>query len=187
MPYCTHCGHELNASDRFCANCGTKVAGAPDTEEETARPRSAFERTTQRFSAKATTAWRNAMDTEDHTADFEEDDIAQNSGFALIAYLGPFLLVPLFGSGKSRFARFHINQSLCLIVSFLVYSLLLALALALLQWIPGFDTVFATAYHWLEIIGGVGTILLALRGIYNANHGLARELPFVGRFQLIHP
>ena len=30
MPYCTSCGKEISASDRFCAHCGEPVAKAAD-------------------------------------------------------------------------------------------------------------------------------------------------------------
>ena len=37
--YCRECGSELASDARFCANCGTSVAGPPDGADEAPKPR----------------------------------------------------------------------------------------------------------------------------------------------------
>jgi len=37
--YCSQCGSELASDARFCANCGTSVAGPPDGADEAPKPR----------------------------------------------------------------------------------------------------------------------------------------------------
>ena len=185
MPYCSQCGSQVRSEDRFCSQCGAPVntAKAAEGPPEPEGP-SPFEERTREFSQRAQTAYRKAMDTTDHTADYTVEDISENSGFALLSYLGLFLIVPLIGARDSRFARFHVNQGLCLFLAIALYSILLSVMLALVQWVPVLSDAFRTIYVVLQWAGIAAAVLLAALGIWNANHGLARDLPLVGSFRL---
>lgn len=185
MPYCSQCGNKVRPEDRFCSQCGAPVNTAKAAEgAEAPEGPSPFEEKTREFSQRAQTAYRKAMDTTDHTADYTVEDISENSGFALLSYLGLFLIVPLIGARDSRFARFHVNQGLCLFLALALYSILISVMLALVQWVPVLSDAFRTIYVVLQWAGIAAAVLLAALGIWNANHGLARDLPLVGSFRL---
>lgn len=119
--------------------------------------------------------------TEDRTAQFGQADIAQNRGRAACAYLGVFVLVPLFTAKDSGFARFHANQGLALLVASLAYNVLAGILAA---------AVFGVAWGLYPVWQAVrffGMIfpVLAIVGICNAARGKAKELPVIGRLRLL--
>ncbi len=51
----------------------------------------------------------NLNNTADTTAEFDHNDISANKGMAILAYLDPLVLIPIFAEKGSKFARFHSN------------------------------------------------------------------------------
>ena len=70
----------------------------------------------------------NFINTPDTTAQFDPQDIELNNRLSLLSYLGILVLVPIFLVKRSRFARFHANQGLVLLIAGIVSDL------ALLAW-----------------------------------------------------
>ena len=103
--FCSKCGKELPDEAKFCPACGATTDGTQQTAEKT------VENTVEAFT-----------DTADTTAQFAPEDIAQNKGMAILSYLSILVLIPLFAAKDSRFARFHANQGLVLLVSEVVWS-----------------------------------------------------------------
>lgn len=68
----------------------------------------------------------------DHTAEFDEDDIAENKVVAMAAYLlGPLgVIIALLGGQSSPYAAFHMRQGL----KFLIVEALLTIIAVLLCW-----------------------------------------------------
>ena len=88
---------------------------------------------------------------------------------AVLAYLGILVLVPLLAAKESKFARFHTNQGLilliCSIVSFFIGKVP---SIAFISWILN-----------------IAILILAIIGIINAVKGETKELPLVGKFTII--
>lgn len=140
-----------------------------DFEDKAKEAAAAAKEAAQKAGAAAREGFEKAMDTEDTTAQYDPDDIEKNKILALFAYLGILILVPVFGAKDSRFARFHINQGLIL--------LLCEVACSVLSAIPVLGFVF--------IIVNVMLFVLAIMGIINTATGKAKELPLIGKFKLV--
>ena len=64
----------------------------------------------------------NGLNTADTTADYDADDIKNNTVMGVLAYLGILVLIPAFAAKESRFARFHANQGLILFIAEVIYG-----------------------------------------------------------------
>ena len=54
----------------------------------------------------------------------EQKDIEDNKFMSVLAYLGLFVLIPIFAAKDSDFARFHSNQGLVLLITGFIISLI---------------------------------------------------------------
>lgn len=101
---------------------------------------------------------------------FDPADINSNKVMSVFAYLGIFVLIPLIAAKESKFARFHANQGLilllCWIVSFVIGKIP---GLAFVAWI-------------LNII----LLVLAIIGIINVVKGETKQLPIIGKYKIIN-
>lgn len=102
--------------------------------------------------------------------DLEKFDIKNNKIFGIISYLGPLLLLSLFKAKDSNFAKFHANQG---IIS------------ALLFLISGLSFLIKNIGNALGIILIFFSLSITMIGIYNASKGLKKELPIVGKIQIL--
>jgi uncharacterized membrane protein len=97
------------------------------------------------------------------------DDASSNKVMAILAYFGILVLIPLFAAKESKFARFHVNQGLilliCSVVTFVIGK------------IPGLG--------FLVWILDIAILVYAIIGIINAAKGQAKELPYIGKFKII--
>ncbi len=97
------------------------------------------------------------------------DDASSNKVMAILAYFGILVLIPLFAAKESKFARFHVNQGLilliCSVVTFVIGR------------IPGLG--------FLVWILDIAILVYAIIGIVNAAKGQAKELPYIGKFKII--
>ena len=109
------------------------------------------------------------LDTEDQTAEFTGDDISKNKVMAILAYLGILVLIPIFCAKESKFARFHANQGLILLICVVLC--------AILSNVP--------VIKWFTWILELAIAVLIIVGILNAAKGKAKRLPVIGSFDLI--
>lgn len=100
----------------------------------------------------------------------EKKDIEDNKGIAALAYLIFFL--PLLAAKESKFAKFHANQGLNLLILSLAVNTVGAI-------IP--------IIGWFIILplGGLFTLILFIMGIVNALNGTTKKLPLIGNIELI--
>lgn len=112
---------------------------------------------------KAVEKAKELNNTPDHTAEFDSADIENNKVMAILAYLGILVLVPIFAAKESPFARFHSNQGLILCIVGIVLGFI-----PIIKW-----------FAWIF------ELVFAVLGIMNAAKGLAKELPFIGKFKLL--
>ena len=108
----------------------------------------------------------------DSTAEYDQADINSNKVMAILAYLGILVLIPLFAAKNSKFARFHTNQGLilliCAIIVSILGSILTRIHLGFISWI-------------LDVL----VFVFAIIGIINAAQGKAKELPFIGKYRIL--
>lgn len=167
MAYCEKCGAQLAEGAKFCPVCGAATQGGPAAGN------------TQNVDLGA--AFQNINNTEDTTQEFDPADIQQNKTMAVLAYLGILVLVPLFGAKESKFARFHANQGLVLLIVEVLLGLVLRIAGAVLlaiSWRLGFLV-------GLMNLAWILTFVLMILGIVNAANGRAKKLPLIGSITLL--
>ena len=163
MARCTQCGREAGTG-KFCQGCGAPIA-------------------TERAQSGADYAERirRMNDTEDTTDRYQKRDVDENRAMAILAYFGPLVLIPLFAAKGSRFARYHTNQGLVLLLAAIAYSIAQTIV-----------TIILTAIWWrLAFIGSILSIVsivffvLMILGIINAANGRAKALPLIGGIRLL--
>lgn len=179
MAFCNNCGKELKENDRFCPFCGKEVGAQNNTY-------SAPEG--NNFSDK----FNEYASAEDKTCEFESTDISDNKVFALLSYIGILVLVPLIAAPKSKFARFHANQGLVLLIGEVAYGTVRGVLLGvlkLLRRITIFGGVLFGPVYWIvNIVSGLlslAFLIFAIIGIINAAQGKAKELPFISKFNIL--
>ena len=96
----------------------------------------------------------------------DEADVKGNKVMAVLAYLGILVLIPLFLAKDSKYARFHTNQGLIL----LICSIVIFVASKIVSFLAILDLV---------------VFVYAIIGIVNAVKGRMKELPYIGKFRII--
>lgn len=163
MAYCGKCGAQMEDGKKFCPSCGAAVEAGTTRQTD--------------FGAKL----QDLINTADETAAFAADDIARNKAMGILAYFGPLVLIPIFVAKNSRFARYHSNQGLVLLLAEIAYSIaygILSRVILAISW---------RLYSLVNIIGLISLVFLVLAviGILNAANGRAKELPAIGRIILL--
>ena len=172
MTYCGKCGAQVQDGVKFCQGCGAEIIQAQPQQAQPAAqaPQNDFSQKLQNFN-----------NTADTTAEFDANDINSNKAMAILAYFGPLVLIPILAAKGSKFARYHSNQGLILLIASVLYgiaySILSSIILAI-SW---------RLYFIVSIIGLVSIVItiLAIIGIINAATGKAKELPLIGKFKIL--
>ena len=113
---------------------------------------------------------KEVLVTPDTTASFDPEDINKNKIFAILAYLGILVLVPIFAAKDSKFAKFHANQGLLLFIA--------EIAGSVISIIPILGTL-------VSFVVSIACFALAIIGIINAAKGEAKELPVIGKYEIL--
>ncbi len=106
-----------------------------------------------------------------------KNDNNENLVMGILAYIGLLVLVPIFAAKDSKFARFHANQGLIL----LIIEVACSVVFGILGMIPYVGIIFS-------ILGGaVGVIclILSIIGIVNVCKNKTEELPYIGKFTIL--
>ena len=119
--------------------------------------------------------------TADTTSQFDPKDIEQNKVMAILAYFGILVLVPLIGAPQSKFARFHANQGLLLLIASIAFYVVYYIFLHILIAISWKLVFLATLFSLLGLV----FLVLAIIGIVNAANGKAKELPVIGKYRIL--
>jgi len=100
----------------------------------------------------------------------EQTDAADNKAMAVLAYI--LFFIPLLAAKHSKFAMYHANQGLVLLLALVAVNIVSAI-------IP--------LIGWLLIgpLGNLALFVLAIIGILNALGGRCKPLPLIGGFRLI--
>lgn len=113
----------------------------------------------------------------DYTNQFSAAEINEGKTLSIIGYLGILFLVPLLALPNNRFARFHANQGLVLLLGWVAASIVVSIIgelpfiglLSLLLW-P---------------VVGIGFLVIMVMAMVSASGGNAKTLPLIGNFQLL--
>lgn len=186
MAFCQNCGAKLEEGVKFCPNCGSAVEGNTAGKNGTAGADST------RTSAAQTNGSANEKknfeetiqdlnDTEDTTDQFDQADIQQNKVMAVLSYIGILVLVPILGAKDSKFARYHANQGLLLLIASAAYNIALRIVNAILYAISWRLAFIGTI---LSVVS-IALFVLMIIGIVNAANGRAKELPVIGKYRLL--
>ena len=164
MAFCSKCGKEINDGQKFCPGCGAPADGSTaNTTNSGATP-----------TVDLSDRIANFTNTADTTAEFDANDIQENKVFAILAYIGILVLVPILGAPNSKFARYHANQGLVLFILDICWGVVSAILflIPVLGWI----------ISWL---GYIGILALVITGIINGATGKAKALPLIGGIKLL--
>lgn len=128
----------------YCPNCGIKI------NNETIEP--------------------EIMIDEEYT----KEDIEKNKILSLFSYISFLFIIPLIAAPESKYAKFHINQGILLLITTAICELLLAIF-----------SFHELGHDIAETIVDIGLLCFMIYGIVNAVNGRAKRLPIIGRFTLL--
>ncbi len=180
MAHCTNCGTQIEAGSRFCPSCGAAAPqSAPNPYQSS---QSAYQSASSGYQGAPNTYQPPVMrDSSDST------DAQNNKVMGVLAYLGILVLVSIFAAKESRFARFHANQGLVLLIAELgfgiIYSIVTSI-LANLLFSTGSFGVWGVLSTLLSLLSLV-FLVLAIIGIINALNGKKKELPITGKITIL--
>ncbi len=175
MAFCGKCGTKVDEGVKFCPDCGNAMAEA--APEQQAAPVQEPAANQNDFSAKVA-ALNNTADT---TAEFDANDIAQNKAMGILAYFGPLCFIPMFAAKGSKFARFHANQGLVLLIACVAWGIVSSILNTIILAISWRLYFLTSIISLLSIVFAV----LAIIGIINAANGRAKELPIIGNIKIL--
>lgn len=110
-----------------------------------------------------------AYDVNDHTAQFDPQDISDNKIYAMLCYLLSFvgIIIALLAAPRSPYCQFHLRQS----VKFLILETITGIACGLLFW-----TII------VPVVGGIFALVLAVLQVvcfFQVCGGKAKDAPIV--------
>lgn len=178
MPYCSNCKTFIPDGVDTCPKCGTKdsrYTSAPPSGQSASRGNQNIPKRKKIFIEII----KKILKTNDVTYGFNSADISSNSNNAVLAYLGPLVIIPLITSRKSKFAMFHCCQGMMNTVFGLLYALVGPMILNIL---PGLISLLLFIPYFVFL--AVFPVSLVL-GIVHALKGKAVTLPVFGRIDLM--
>ena len=163
MAFCNKCGKELPVGANNCPNCGAPAENAQQNAQN---------------AQNAQDFVNNIMNTADTTSQFDPQDINDNKGMSVLAYIGFLFLVPLLACPNSKYARYHTNQGLVLFLM----ELAIGVVIGIFGIIPVIGIIIGGL---LGSVGGILALVLSILGIVNVAQGQAKELPIIGKITLL--
>ena len=163
MAFCNKCGNQLPDGANNCPFCGAPTGNAQQNTQNT--------QNAQNFV-------NNMMNTNDTTSQFDPQDINDNKGMSVLAYIGFLFLIPLLACPNSKYARYHTNQGLVLFLM----ELAIGVVIGIFGIIPVIGIIIGGL---LGSVGGILALVLSILGIVNVAQGQAKELPIIGKITLL--
>ena len=184
---CPKCDKEVKKTDKFCSSCGADLKKKKSSKKK----ESSFNQ--DEIFNKIGDGLEKVLDTEDTSKDYTKKDVDDNKGLALLAYLGPFALVPYFYNKNSKYVKYHAVQGMNLLVMWIVYAILAAL-LSSIKVTKDCTSVMGTILTctkvtpwWVNLIVDLSGLLLfaiAVIGVFYALSGKAKKLPLVDKVKI---
>ena len=166
MAFCGKCGTKIEDGVKFCPGCGASTAIPTQNN-------------TQSNAGAAPVYTAPVVPGAPGQADIK--DAQDNKAMAVLAYLGPLVLIPIFAAKNSKFARYHSNQGLVLFLACIAYSIAYSILSAIILAISW------RLYFIVSILGfvGIAFTVWAVLGIINACKGEMKPLPFIGSIKIL--
>ena len=164
MAFCGQCGTKYADGVKFCPACGAPAAQQPQQPPVATQTPPPY----QAPVAPGTPAQDDVRDAQD------------NKVVSALAYF--IFFIPLLAAKESKFARYHANQGLVLLIACIILSIvysILSSVLFAISWRVGFAVT--------GILGVVFIIptALAIIGIINAVNGKKKPLPIIGGITIL--
>lgn len=209
MAFCKNCGQQLVDGAAFCANCGTPVENAPQattqaqasSTQQTTAPKQAetpvqATKPQQQEPPKAQEAVQQPQSaTVSATVIGNGEPLPSEKGLAWLSYIPwtPLFLIPLFVRKTSEYCKFHVKQGATLWAVGIVYQIVKAILLAIINAIfPGRYGFYyyhhSIVYNIFDFIlwgGAIFLFVLSIIGIVNAATGKKKDLPLIGKIPWI--
>lgn len=148
MAFCPNCGAPIDEGAVFCASCGGKIdAAAPQQNQYQQAP----------------------VQEQPVGNTFDPADIESNKVYAILAYLGILVLVPILAAKDSKFAKFHANNGLVLLLAMVICGFLCSIPIV----------------KYFTGIIELGIIIIDIIGLISAAKGEAKELPIISGIKII--
>lgn len=170
---CQSCGKELDDSAQFCDGCGASFVSADPNQQGQGNyapppPNQPYGQQQPPYGQQQPPYGQQQPNAGGAEEVFSPEDIEKNKTIAGLAYLIFFL--PLVACPESRFARFHANQALVLLILFV--------ASAIINVIPIIGCV-------ISVIVWIFAIVVGIIGMINGFSGKAKRLPLIGKINII--
>lgn len=189
MAFCSKCGTQVADEVRFCPSCGNNLAGTSNEQE------SGYTQTNQQSNYNQGSNWQaggnyagpSFMKTNDTTAHYHPQDIAENKILAILAYIGILWLVPFFAGKHSPFTKYHVKQAFLVICAEVAWAILGGILMSVIKvqvdvmWGFGYEKTPGLLVFIVWLVH-VCIWAFSVLGIINAATGKAKELPFIGKF-----
>lgn len=118
----------------------------------------------------------------DFTHLYNQSDIQQNIFQAILSYLGILILIPVFTARNSPFVRFHLNQSIVLILTSFAWGIINSI-------ISSIGIYSMAIFGWFFKLNSLTVpiiiFILLIMGIVYAAQGKAKEIPILGKIKII--
>lgn len=175
MAFCSKCGNQIEEGSKFCDKCGATVGDAASQNKSKAKNISDI---AEDLGAKIV----GLNNTPDYTSEYDQTDITNNKVFAALSYLWILVLIPILAAPNSKFAKFHSNQGLTL----LIVNVILNIGLSIVRIAMGAiaDPLGRMITIIIRVVG-ILILVLAIIGIINAVQGKAKELPLLGKINIL--
>ncbi len=110
----------------------------------------------------------------------KKNDILECKIYCVLCYIWILFFIPLIKDDKSKFCRFHANQALVLLIATALSSIVIYFAGLVFAFI-GLGMLFSLLSVVVSILG----FILMIIGMINASQGEMKELPVIGKIELI--
>lgn len=124
----------------------------------------------------------NFTQNEDVSSEMDPQDIKDNKIFAILAYIGILVLIPILAAPQSKYARFHANQGLILLIFYIAYKVATGVVTSIFYLLnPGLGFAFKYLFYLCELV----FLALMVLGIVYAGTDKAKSLPIIGGIHLL--
>lgn len=197
MKYCPTCGSGIADEATFCPTCGTGFAAqsVPNPGYQNApnyggyAPAPAPARPARKKSSKS------VLDTADHTAEFDKQDISDNKVVSMLIYLAGYIgiFVALLLANTSKYVSFHVRQALKIEVTtilwnvvMVVYNILTALICGLFSalWAP-LGVIFGILFGIIPLAGAIALLVIKVLCFVQICKGQAKEPVLISKIPIL--
>ena len=159
--FCKKCGSKLPDGASFCSSCGEAVNATQ--------------------SSKTSQVQYSVIDDANNI-----NDVQDNKVMAVLSYIGILCLIPIFGAKDSKYAQYHASQGLTLCLFNLAYTIVIAIIKGiLLNVLPWTMLGVYSAISMILSLGYIAFVVFAIMGIINAAQGRTKELPIIGKIDIL--